>query len=107
MIDNERNEKMTEIIKRGAASFFERESNRDALVSVTNVMLTPDGKRAMIYLSVMPETKEAGVLDFAKRKRGELREYLFKQVRARSLPFLDVAIDLGEKNRQQLDSILR
>lgn len=106
-MENERSEKLAEIIKRGAAEFFERESNRDALVSVTNVMVTPDGKRAMIYISVLPETKEAGVLDFAKRKRGELREYLYDHVRSRSLPFLDVSIDFGEKNRQHLDSILR
>jgi ribosome-binding factor A len=106
-MESDRSEKMAEVIKRGAAEFFERESNRDALVSVTNVMVTPDSKRAMIYISVLPESKENGVLDFAKRKRGELREYLFKHVRSRSLPFLDVSIDFGEKNRQHLDSILR
>lgn len=103
----DRNEKMAEVIKRASAQYFERESNRDALVSVTNVVLSDDGNRANIFISVLPDAKEMAVLNFAKRNLTELREYIKKNVRSRAVPHLEVHIDLGEKNRQRLDNILR
>jgi ribosome-binding factor A len=100
-------EKMKEMVKRLCAEFLERESNRDALVSVTQVDLSPDTKYATVYLSVLPETKEHAVIDFAKRMRGEMRTYLKGKMRSRVVPFLEVELDLGEKNRQKIESILR
>lgn len=100
-------EKIEEMIHRLSAEFFERESNRDALVSVTHAMLSSDNKNATIYLSVLPEDKEKAVLDFAKRMRPELREYIKERMRARVIPFLEVEIDMGEKHRQKIDNLLR
>ena len=106
-MSDDRMEKVREMVKRLSAEFFERESNRDALVSVTHVELSPDTKYATIYLSVLPDSKEKAVLDFAKRLRGELRNYLKDHMRVRVIPFLEVEIDLGEKNRQKIENILR
>jgi ribosome-binding factor A len=107
MEKDDRTPKLEELIRRNAAEFFERESNRDALVSVTRAVLSPDTKQATIYLSVLPNTKEKAVLDFAKRLRGELRSYLKDHVRTRVIPFVEVEIDMGEKNRQRADDLLR
>ena len=46
-------------------------------------------------------------IDFAKRKRGELRDYLKQNLNIKSIPFIDIEIDLGEKNRQKIDELLR
>ena len=89
------------------ALFLEREGNRDALITVTRADLTPDSKQAIVYFSVMPTSKEHGVLDFAKRKRAELRSYIKENIRTRVIPFIDVAIDEGEKNRQRIDMLLK
>jgi ribosome-binding factor A len=97
---------MRELVKRLSAEFLERESNRDALVSVTHVELSPDTKYATIYLSVLPESKEHAVLDFAKRLRGDMRNFLKEKMRSRVIPYLEVEIDLGEKNRQKIENIL-
>jgi ribosome-binding factor A len=98
--------KMRELVTRLSAEFLERESNRDALVSVTHVELSPDTKYATVYISVLPESKENAVLDFAKRLRGDMRNFLKEKMRSRVIPFLEVEIDLGEKNRQKIENLL-
>ncbi len=100
-------EKLEEQIRRLTAEFLERESNRDALVTVTQAILSPDTKNATVYISVLPETKEKAVLDFAKRLRPEMRTYLKEHMRSRMIPFIEVEIDLGEKHRQKIDNLLR
>ena len=44
-------------------------------------------------------------MDFAKRKRSEFRDYLKTESRLFKLPFVDFELDLGEKNRQKIDSL--
>lgn len=102
-----RQEKIEELLRRLAATFFEIEGNRDAMISVTHVEVTPDAKRAKIFLSIFPENKEVGVFDFAKRKRGDLREYIKEHLKMKVIPFVDVEIDRGEKARQKIDQLLR
>jgi len=46
------------------------------------------------------------VLDFAKRKRAEFRDFAKKNIRAGRIPFFDFEIDAGEKHRQKIDAIL-
>lgn len=99
-------EQFEEIIRRASAMFFERESNRDALLSVTRVLMSNDRKYAHILISVLPEDKEESVLRFTKRQRPALREYLKKTIRSRTIPFIEIEIDVGEKNRQRLDNIV-
>jgi ribosome-binding factor A len=64
-------------------------------------------KRATIFITVMPESKEKEALEFAKRKRAELRDFLKKNIEIKIIPFIDIEIDRGEKNRQKIDELLR
>lgn len=102
-----KDERMNAIIREQAAIFLERESAGNALITVTNVRLEERGKKALVFFTVFPTTSENGVLDFAKRKRSEFREFLQKESALVRLPFVDFAIDLGEKNRQKIDEISR
>ena len=56
--------------------------------------------------TVFPETMEKTALEFAKRKRGELKQFVIDNSRIGFVPQLDFAIDLGEKNRQKIDQLL-
>ena len=103
----ERKEKVEELIKRLAAEYLQHESNREALISVTHVDVSPDFKNAIVYISVMPESQEESVLNFAKRQRAGMRIFIKERIKTRILPFIDIAIDLGEKHRQKIDNILR
>lgn len=103
----ERNEKVANRIKELAAGFLMRENNRTSLITVISCNASPDLKRATIYITVFPNSKERTALEFVKRKRAELREFLKKNMPIKTIPFLDFAIDLGEKNRQKIDELLR
>lgn len=103
----ERTEKVANKIKELAAEFLSREGNRTSLINVISVNCSPDMKRANILITVLPIEKEKAALDFAKRKRGELRQYLKKNMPVKVIPFVDIGIDLGEKNRQKIDELLR
>jgi len=103
----QRNEKVANLIKELTASFLARENNRTSLVTVTSATCSPDLKRATIFITVLPIEKEKDALEFAKRKRHELREFLKKNMPIKIIPFLEIAIDQGEKNRQKIDELLR
>jgi ribosome-binding factor A len=103
----DRNDKVANAIKELSAQFLGRENNRTSLITVTSCSTSPDLKRATIFITVLPDSKEANVLNFVKRNLGDLREFLKKNLEIKTIPFLDVAIDLGEKNRQKIDELLR
>ncbi|MFZ3015853.1 MAG: ribosome-binding factor A [Minisyncoccia bacterium] len=102
-----RNEKIAQFVKELSAQFLGREMNNTSLITVTSCTTSPDLKRATIFITVLPESKEKPALDFAKRKRGELREFLKKNMETKIIPFIDIEIDKGEKNRQKIDELLR
>lgn len=101
-----RNEKIKNNIKELAAVFIEREAGPTSLITVTRVLLSPDGKRATIMVSVMPIEKENAAYGFIKRNLGELRKNIAKNLKINPIPFLEVKIDEGEKNRQKIDELL-
>lgn len=105
--ENNRTQKVAKEIKELAAQFLGRENNKTSLITVTSATCSPDLKRATIFITVLPSSKEENALNFAKRKLGELREFLKKNMPVKIIPFLDVKIDLGEKNRQKIDELLR
>ena len=100
-----KNERYREIIRQKASEFFERESSGNALITVTNVRMVEKSKKVIIFFTVFPESKQNGALDFAKRKRSEFRNVLRQECRLAKLPFIDFEIDLGEKNRQKIDTL--
>jgi len=99
-------EKGTQALRDAAAEFVSRESNRTSLITVTSLSLSSDFSKATVMVSVYPETGEKEALDFLKRKRGELRNYLGKRIKTKRIPFVDFEIDRGEKNRQHLEEIV-
>ena len=103
----ERNIKVANQIKELAAEFLGRENNRTSLITVISCNTSPDLKKATIFITVLPNKKEHDALDFSKRKRPEMRDYLKKKMNLKVIPFLDIRIDDGEKNRQKIDELLR
>lgn len=82
-----------------------REANRNTLITVTRTEMSEDGKRATIYITVLPEEGEAGALKFANRNRGELGKFLSERTRGMRIPQFEFAIDIGDKNRRRLDEL--
>lgn len=103
----QRNEKVANFIKELSAQFLEHESNGTSLITVTSCNVSPDLKKATIFITVLPDEKEHDALDFAKRKRGDLRDHIKKNMQTKVIPFIDIELDYGEKNRQKIDELLR
>lgn len=102
-----RTDRIANQIKELAAQFLGRENNRTSLITITSATVSPDLKQATIFITVFPDIREKSALQFVKRKRKELREFLKKNMPIKIIPFLDAKIDLGEKNRQKIDELLR
>ncbi len=100
-----RQQKTIELLKHLASQFLERESSRNALITVTDATISDDYKEARIFFTVFPDNREEAVLDFVKRKRSEFKHYVKQNSQMGRIPFFDFAIDLGEKNRQHIDEI--
>lgn len=103
---SERQNKMSEEVRKHAAMFIESESTSQSLITVTRADISPDFKNATIFFTTIPESQQATALAFLKRKRKELKEYLKNRLQTRIIPFVDIAIDEGERNRQRIDEIL-
>ncbi len=103
----ERPEKVANMIKERTAEYLNRENNGASLITVTSANCSPDLKKATIFITVLPEDKEETALLFAKRKRPEIRDYLKEHMLTKVVPFIDIEIDRGEKNRQKIDELLR
>jgi ribosome-binding factor A len=102
-----RQEKINELLVQIAATFFRDHAGSQSLITVTRASVSSNLARATIYLTVLPDTEEVSSLAFAKRQRSDLREYIKKHTNFRRLPFIDIEIDLGEKNRQHIDELGR
>ncbi len=102
-----RNEKVAGEIKELAAQFLERENDRTSLITIISANVSPDLKRGTLFITVLPTEKETSALNFVRRQLGDFRKYLKNNLQIKTIPFLDVAIDLGEKNRQKIDELLR
>jgi ribosome-binding factor A len=102
-----RREKIINRVRELSATYIEKESSSSSLITVTRVILSADNKKAKIMISVLPEDKEAAAYGYVKRNLGELRKYITENLKINPIPFLDVEIDQGEKNRQKIDDLLK
>jgi ribosome-binding factor A len=99
-------EKTKDEIRKLASNFIERESNRNTLITVTNVYITNDFKKAIIFVTVFPDKEEITALNFLKRQRSEFRDHVKKNSRIGKIPFFDFDIDKGEKSRQRIEDLI-
>ncbi len=101
-----RDERIKAILQDLGARFLTVNGNGSSLITVTNVTLSSDGKHATLFFTVFPDEYQKTALEFAKRKRSEFKQFVKDHSKLGRIPMLDFAIDLGEKNRQKIDSLL-
>jgi ribosome-binding factor A len=101
-----RDEKIKEILRDLGARFLSEQGNKSSLITVTSVGMSKDGKYATIFFTVFPENFEKTALEFAKRKRSEFKRFVMDNSKLGRIPMMDFEIDLGEKNRQKIDTLL-
>ncbi len=107
MASEQKKVKVNKELRKHVATFVEQESNKTSLITVTRCEISSDLKELDVFLSVLPIDKENLVVDFLNRRKKDAREYIKKHVRIRVIPFVNFIIDQGEKNRQNIDQLLR
>lgn len=103
----DRHDRVRALLTELVASFIREEANTDPLITVTNLSVSPDYRKATIYVTTIPDGKEEGALIFLRRRASDLRNHLKKKSRLKVIPHLDFEIDLGERHRQHIDEIAR
>jgi ribosome-binding factor A len=98
-------ERLKEVLRTHAGEFLAREAGTQSLITVTRTELSSDKKRAIIYLTVLPENKEEAAVGFATRQIADFKDFLKSRVKMHRIPHIDFEIDKGEKNRQRLDEL--
>jgi len=100
-----RQDKVSEVLREIAAEFLSRESTRESMITVTRVTVSRDMKHATLYISVFPDNREKGALEFCERKMSDLREFAKPKLSMKSIPYFKCELDFGEKNRQDIDRL--
>jgi len=104
-MNQNRSEKLREALLHAAAEYLSREANRDSLITVTNAVLSEDGRRGTVFVTVLPDDAEERAVKFANRHRTEFAAFFKTRVRGAQAPHVEFAVDRGEKNRQRLDGL--
>ena len=102
-----RQDKVAALLSEQAAVFLQSISNHSALITVTRADVSPDLRKATIFVTVLPTEKEEQAVAFANRHAAELRDYIKPRLNMRRLPFFSFELDHGERNRQHIDEISR
>ena len=107
MSSSDRKIRVAEIIKETAANFIQQEANTDPLITVTSVDVSPDQRRAIIFITTIPDGKEQDALIFLKRNGTNMRNYFKQKARLKHIPHLEFMVDAGERHRQHMDELVR
>ena len=100
-------ESLEKEIRKYVADYISREASRQSLITITRCEISADGKRAVLFVSVLPDRAEPIAMDFLKRHQDLIRKYAQQHSKIRAVPWLRFSYDRGEKNRQLVDELLR
>jgi len=101
-----REKKIENQIRELAATFIEREAGNTSMITVTRVLMPSGHRNAKIMISVLPRDKENAAYGFIRRNLGDMRKFIQSKLKIKPIPYLEVEIDEGEKNRQKIDELL-
>lgn len=95
-------EELSEILQR------EVKDPRVGFVTITKVKVTPDLRRARVYVSMMEEEEEAeNTLAGLESARGYLRSHLGKHLRLKFLPELEFVRERVAEEALRLNELMR
>lgn len=78
--------KILSALEHTAAEFINRESNRQSLITVTRAELDDRGLEAFIFVSVFPDDKAHGAIDFLNRNVDDFKRYVRSRLRMHDIP---------------------
>lgn len=76
-----------------------------SLVTISQVEIAKDLKRAVIWVSVIPGELSEQVLTVLNKARGFLQHQLGEEIRTRIIPRIEFAIDHGPEHAARIEKI--
>ena len=107
---NVRLERINSEIKKTLAHIIDtelRDPQIDAMVSVSDVEITPDLAEAKVFITSIGKTPKEEVLSRIKRAGGFLRGTLSKQIKLRVTPRLNFYLDNSMEYSNKIENILK
>ncbi len=101
----DRSERMKSLLTEIIATFIREEANSNPLITVSNLIVSPNNRDVKVQITTIPNGGEKDALIFLKRKGTDLRHYIKKHGRFQYIPHVDFEIDYGERHRQYIDTI--
>jgi ribosome-binding factor A len=110
-MDSKRQQKFSRLIQRDLGEIFQRDAKSmfgNAMISVTNVRVSPDLGIAKIYLSFLMVNNPAEMLDYLELRKKEIRRILGNRIakQVRIVPELVFYHDDSAEYSQKIDKIL-
>ncbi len=88
-----------------ASDWITRNSNRNSLITLTKSDTTTDGKKLLIFYTVIPEAQERPAHEFLTRNADIIRDYVKKKMK-REPAWFRFILDKGERNRERISDLL-
>lgn len=103
----DRSDRMKSLLTEMIAKFIREEANSNPLITVSNLVISPNNRDVKVLFTTIPDGGEANALIFLKRKGTDLRNYIKKHGRFQYIPHIDFEIDYGERHRQHMDEVVQ
>ncbi len=100
-------EKLSSAIQAAVGEYLANKRFDDAMVTVTSISLSRNFSKAIIGVSVFPESKEKRVVQKLNRGKGLFAKYVKSTTRISNIPLFSFVVDEGEKHRQRIDELSR
>lgn len=103
----DRHDRAASLLKEVVAKFIQIEANTNPLITVTRVTVSPDYHKVTVFFTTMPDGREKDAEIFLKRSASEMRTYVKKHTKLKTIPHLEFSVDYGERHRQNIDEVAR
>lgn len=103
-----RNARVADLIQRELAGLMERDrmDNSSALVTISNVDVSPDLKNAKVFVTCLDSESNKELLAELKENAGHYRHHLSKQLNMRGVPKLSFVYDHALEKANRLTAII-
>lgn len=102
-----RNERIAELVLRTVGNILKEEiDTRDALVTISEIVLSPNHQHAKLLVSIYPQENQEKVLLELEEKIRQIQRALNQKLRMRPVPKISFALDDSEEKAQKIIDIL-
>ncbi len=105
-----RTERVAALLKSDLGEILQQNYQYDAMLTITNVRVSPDLMQAHVYLSILSTAgDQSEVFDFIQEKTPEIRKKLAARIRhqVRRIPEIHFHLDDTAEYVEKIDSLFR